>query len=193
MLAFSSSGCAIFGAVPPSRLDVGVGGAVADGTDFRLRVSYGASLAAALRSDLPVDVTAGVIGDVPSSKRPKDEAAHWAVGMFFEPSIRAARWRSGDLRFRFWIAPRIELFPAEHDGRSYLLRTTFEMYGPIKAIGSSSGKKSFAVGAMYGTWGVGLYLEAGMRQLPQDVPGVLVTGGFMLRFPSAIGAAGVTK
>jgi hypothetical protein len=193
LLAVMNVGCLGFGAIPPSKLDVGIGGAVADGTDGRLRIAYGPSLAAAFRSDLPVDVTAGVIGDVPLGKHPKAEAAHWAVGMFAEPAFRIARWRSDDLHMRLWLAPRFELFPGEHDGRALLVRTTFEFHWPIAAGGASSKRKSFAVGGIYGNGGVGLYLEAGVREMPQDLPGVLVTGGIMVRFPAAAGIFGFAK
>lgn len=170
-----------------------MGGAVADGTGARLRVSYGPSLAAAIRSDIPADFSVGVIGDVPAAKHPKNDAAYWAVGMYFEPSFRVARWNSGDTRLRLWLAPRIEIFPGEHDGRSYLLRSTFEIAWPIMAAGASAKRKSFGFGGIYGTGGIGLYLEAGMRQMPQDSPGVLVTGGIMIRFPAAAGIVGFTK
>ncbi len=139
----------------------------------------------------PLDLGLGYVYDGFDDPRPAPDGALLAVapgaerdaprtsvhGIYFE----AARRNGGTHHRRSWLGMRAEVLFGSVRGETrtgvgLVGRAAWELFTPVKASGVNGG----ALGIL----GLGVYLEAGARLLPDGRAGVMTTAGVSVRLPA---------
>lgn len=184
------------GFVPPMRIDVSPSSTLlGDGPHVGMHVLAGlhwASLSPRWNNNL--DIGIGYVYDgfrddngTPTApdgallaagpSAPRDTPRTAAHGLYLE----AARRTGGTHHRRSWLGLRAELLFGSVDGETrtgagLVGRAAWELFTPIKASGCNGGA--------LGMFGVGVYLEAGARLLPDGRAGIMTTAGVSMRLPA---------
>jgi len=186
------------GFVPPMRIDVSPSSTVlGDGAHVGMHVLAGLHWASlSPRWNNPLDIGIGYVydgfadnSDTPAPApdgallaagpgAPRDTNPRTAVhGLYLE----AARRTGGTRHRRSWLGVRAELLFGSvggetRTGAGLVGRAAWELFTPIRASGRNGGA--------LGMFGVGVYLEAGARLLPDGRAGVMTTAGVSMRLPA---------
>lgn len=191
----------VAGGLPPSVTDVGSTVQAPTG-ELRtgLRFSSGAQWASATtRADQDFDVGIGYVyeriegeaGDIrdQSSGDYELDGVRSSQGAYL--SFSGVLARNPVEHHRTWLGVRAEfLHASEADGGpslNLLARGSWEIFGPAVGAGGTSDACGLAVGAAYGTIGLGVYLEAGARRSLEGEAAFVSTAGVSLRLPALWG------
>ena len=205
---FLGTGCAVAGALPPSRTDIGTTVIAGDGEmSSGFRFSTGAHLASGVkRRDFPVDVGAGYVyerlarspgsanREMSEGARPRKEpvAADGADdlhGGYLDVAYTISR----DRGHRSWLGARGELLMQSGlDENSRVAgayaRVAWEIFKPSEgAFGGFSDGFGGGVGVSSGSAGLGLFLEAGAQRGEDDHSAFVATAGLCVRMPFLAG------
>ena len=204
------TGCAVVLGAPPVRADLGSVVTANNGTvDHGLRASVGTHVASGTTSrDVPFDLGVGIVYErsgataggvydragvgseslgLVSEQLPDqpNEITNVSYGGYLESSLRLhARGSS-----RSWIGSRFEVIKGQDSGPTHLSltgRLSWEIYDGGTGAGADSSGTSFVMFAGAGTFGVGGYIESGVRHTMSGDNEFLMTGGLTLRIPAFV-------
>lgn len=194
-------GCAA-GAIglPPSRTDVASRVSMGNGhTSRATRISSGVHWASATTTrNVGFDVGGGVIYErsdaldpgVENPSAPTDTtppksaplAVRQGLGGYLEAAKRIA---SGPIS-RTWLGARAEVvrdMDTHRIAMSLTGRVSWEVYAGGKGAGAGGGSKAFGMAIGGGTFGIGPYVESGLRQSPDSGAEFLLSAGISIRMP----------
>jgi len=183
------------GFIPPMRLDVSPSSTLlGDGPHVGMHVLAGlhwASLSPRWNNNLdlgigyvydgftddgaPTAPDGAILAAGPTA--PRDTPRTAAHGLYLEADHRTG----GTHHRRSWLGLRAELLFGSvggetRTGAALVGRAAWELFTPIKASGCNGGA--------LGMFGVGVYLEAGARLLPDGRAGIMTTAGVSMRLPA---------
>lgn len=201
-----AAGCAGF-VLPPARTEIGSTVIAAGGQPTTgVRFSTGAHLASgSLSKTLPVDVGAGYVYEHAGSDAPgRTDLALGGSGQTDpDPAtlggvdsqgayLSAQHLLTHGSGSRSWLGLRGELLVADGpDGRHAAAgtygRVDWELFAPGRGAGGYSDNCGGGAGVAYGVFGVGLYLESGVRWVDSERSAFVTTAGLTLRTPFLAG------
>ncbi|HLU68889.1 MAG TPA: hypothetical protein VKZ63_21555 [Kofleriaceae bacterium] len=202
LCALAPLGCAA-GVLPPSRTEVGTAVIARGGQpQSGVRVTTGAHLASGqLRRDGSFDVGAGYVfervqaGGGPGARSlalgsgaPVDEAEPLDHQDSHGLYVEAAHVIQRASAHRSWLGARGELLrqagpDGERSAAGLYARLAWEVFGSGEGAGAAGDGCGFGAGFMYGTFGLGLFLESGARWTEGEETAFVAIGGLSLRMP----------
>ena len=199
----AGAGCAGM-VLPPARTEVGSTVIAAGGQPTTgVRFSTGAHLASgSLSTSLPIDVGAGYVYEHAGSDAPGRSDLALGAGGDSAPTADGVNSQGAYLSAqhllshgggsRSWLGLRGELLVQDgSDGRHTALgsyaRIDWELIAPGKGEGGYTDNCGGGAGVAYGVFGVGLYLESGVRWVESERSAFVTTAGLTLRTPFLAG------